>query len=595
MIDRLLDRRALALGIAFSFAAAGPALATGEAETGAFGDLGNAPVVVRVIGPEVVPAANPAANPAVDPAVDPAAAPKSTPPAVSSAIPQATPRWLTPEGQPSPHAKALLDALSQAHTHALPASRYGAEALARRLATPTADPGLARALDQAFLAYARDLTSGLLEPRDIDPNIMVEPPRPDAAALLSGLAEARDPVAFLATLAPRHPEYAALKARLAEFRALATQGQAWGTPIPGGATLRPGARSERVAALRARLGAMGDLAPGTASSGASDYRLGASDIPVVVAANDIVVDVAPRSTTDPRSYSPELVAAVKRFQARHGLNEDGVVGPATLEALNHSAAFRARKIAVNLERLRWLNKPLGRRHVMVNLAGYRMALVENDREIFTSRVVVGKPKHATPEFSDEMEHMVINPTWYVPTSIAVNEILPKLRRDPGYLARKNMRLSGGRSPWSVDWNNVGRSNFPGSISQAPGPGNALGRVKFMFPNDHAIYLHDTPAKKLFGRDMRAHSHGCVRVQEPYAFAHALLAAQTADPEGSFSRWLKRGRERYVNLETHVPVHLTYRTAWIDGDGRDQFRSDIYGRDALVAKALSQARVALPEG
>ncbi|MEM8843292.1 MAG: L,D-transpeptidase family protein, partial [Pseudomonadota bacterium] len=184
-------------------------------------------------------------------------------------------------------------------------------------------------------------------------------------------------------------------------------------------------------------------------------------------------------------------------------------------------------------------------------------------------------------------------TWHVPSSIAREEILPELQKDPTYLSRKGMRLAGVEDPHLIDWQMVTPGSFPGRVKQAPGNGNALGRVKFLFPNDHAIYLHDTPSKSLFNKDMRAYSHGCVRVQRPFAFAEYLLAAQQDDPKGYFDTMLSRGKERYVPLKQHIPVHITYRTAWVDEDGQDQFRGDIYGRDARVLAALAQAGVQLP--
>ena len=229
---------------------------------------------------------------------------------------------------------------------------------------------------------------------------------------------------------------------------------------------------------------------------------------------------------------------------------------------------------------------------MVNIAGFSMELVENGVPTFTSRVVVGQPTHQTPEFSDVMEHMVVNPSWNVPWSIATKEILPKLREDPGYLDRNNMTLVGGPDPWFVDWRSVTPSTFPGRIKQRPGPGNALGRVKFMFPNDNAVYLHDTPARSLFARDSRDYSHGCVRVEKPIELAEILLEAQESDPAAAFDALQRSGRERWVQLDEHLPVHIGYRTAWLDASGAPQFRRDIYGRDKAVVAALRRAGLSL---
>ncbi|MEM1315480.1 MAG: L,D-transpeptidase family protein, partial [Pseudomonadota bacterium] len=205
---------------------------------------------------------------------------------------------------------------------------------------------------------------------------------------------------------------------------------------------------------------------------------------------------------------------------------------------------------------------------------------------------VGTRRHQTVEFSDEMEYMVVNPTWHVPRSIATEEILPALQENPNYLIERNMKLVSSEGvpadTASHDWLQYDRGSFPYRVKQRPGLGNALGRVKFMFPNQFSIYLHDTPSKSLFKRDGRAFSHGCVRVENPFDFAYALLAPQLDDPVGAFQTWLDAGSERYVNLAEHVPVHILYRTVWVDADGTPQFREDVYGRDALVWNALEAA-------
>jgi murein L,D-transpeptidase YcbB/YkuD len=231
---------------------------------------------------------------------------------------------------------------------------------------------------------------------------------------------------------------------------------------------------------------------------------------------------------------------------------------------------------------------------MVNLAGFRMALVDDGVETFESRVVIGKTRFPTAEFSDVMEFMVVNPAWHVPTSIVRNEILPKLREDPTYLTRQNMVLTGvDVDPEMIAWEFITPSTFPGRVKQRPGRNNALGQVKFKFPNHHAIYLHDTPQKSLFRHDRRAYSHGCVRVMKPYEFAHRLLERQLSDPEAMFNRWLARETEIYVHLDDPVPVHITYRTAPVAADGSDQFRGDVYGRDRRIAAALEDRGVRLP--
>jgi len=476
------------------------------------------------------------------------------------------PLWTAGDGA---RAAVLIATLRAGPSHALPAARYAPDALAAALTrSDDAGRGAAEAaLTRAYLAYARDVSSGVLEPRSVARDIKVAPPRPRPGVLLRAAAAAPNMVAHLAALAPADPGYAALRERYRALSALAAAGD-WGATIPPGATLRPGDAGPRVAALRARLNRLGDLAP---------------DAPAADAAR----------------FDAALAAAVRRFQARHGLNEDGAVGPATLAAINTSARFRAGQLAVNLERMRWMNRPLGARRIVVNQPDYTVTLFDGDKVLFRERVVVGQVRFKTPEFSDEMEYLVLNPTWHLPRSIATKELLPLLQEDPSVLARRGMRLvrtDGGPlplDPSSHDFSGYTARNFPYSVKQAPSGDNALGRVKFMFPNGDSIYLHDTPTKRYFARDVRALSHGCVRVQDPLRLATLLLAPQQADPRGFIDAVLASGRERFVYLERPVPVHLTYRTAWVDEIGALQLRADIYDRDAAALAALSAAGVAAP--
>lgn len=467
-------------------------------------------------------------------------------------------------------AATLIGVLRAADAHGLPVARYAPDALSAALAR-TDPAGVAAAdlaLSEAFLRYARDVVSGLLDPGRAVPGIHVTPERPDPAALLRVAAAAPDLGAFLASLAPSDPEYAVIKARLAALTRRVAAGD-WGAPVAPGATLRPGDRAPRVAALRARLTALGDIA-------------------------------ATAPVSDPGLYDADLEAAVLAFQRRHGLNEDGAVGPATLAAVNTSAEARAAQLAVTLERLRWMNRDLGARRIVVNQPAFTVTLIDNGVTLFHERVVVGTPQNQTPEFSDQMEMIVLNPSWHVPRSIATKELLPLLKNDPGYLSRNSMTLTrpdGGpvpADPSTHDFSAYTTRDFPYRIRQTPNSDNALGLVKFLFPNDYAIYLHDTPSKRLFARDQRALSHGCVRVRDPLTLATLLLAPQKDDPRGFIDAVLATGRERYVRFDMPVPVHLTYRTAWVDEAGVDQFRADIYGRDAAVLDALRAAGVGAPQ-
>lgn len=511
------------------------------------------------------------------------------------------PLWIGDEGGLSDHGGALLAALGATASHAL-AGDFGAGRLAASVEKARTLPERAAAeiaLAEAYLAYARAVGFGQLDPRRIDRDFDFDRPTAEAKALLERAAEAPDGEAAMAAAPPQDPLYGALRDLLRQYRGIVARG-GWPAPVPDGPTIKPGHAGPRVAALRERLTALGDFdpdAPAPEPEAAETLAEGTE-----IAANDVVTDVplgepAPR---DPNRYGAALQAAVARFQARHGLNEDGLVGPATLAALNTPAESRLRQIAVGLERLRWLNRDLGHEHIIVNLADFRVSLMEGDRVLFSERTVIGKAwRHETPEFSDEMEYLVVNPTWHVPYSIASEEILPKLKEDPTYLSSRNMRLEGTDLPADlIDWEAVTPASFPGRIKQGPGSNNALGRVKFMFPNRHSIYLHDTPQKSLFSRDVRAFSHGCIRVRNAYDFAHLLLERHVdgvEDGRARFEDWYSQGTERYVHFSRHLPVHLTYRTAWIGEDGRHEFRQDIYGRDHKVADALIAAGVDLPEG
>jgi murein L,D-transpeptidase YcbB/YkuD len=253
-------------------------------------------------------------------------------------------------------------------------------------------------------------------------------------------------------------------------------------------------------------------------------------------------------------------------------------------------------VIVAMERERWSNMSRGARHIEVNLADFTAKIIDNGKVTFSTRSVVGArdTKRQSPEFSDQMEFMVLNPSWHVPRSIATGEYLPQLQQDPYAVDHLVITDRSGRQVdrASMDFNNYTPQTFPYAMRQPPSQRNALGLVKFMFPNKYNIYLHDTPAKNLFARETRAYSHGCIRLADPFDFAYALLAKQTSDPEGFFQSKLASGKEVQVNLQHPVPVHIIYRTAFVNGKGQIQYRRDVYGRDARIWQALSEAGVAL---
>lgn len=461
----------------------------------------------------------------------------------------------------APRRTALFAALQSAGNHGLPVSRYDVAALVSGFRTVVSerDRGLLDvAMTRAFLTYAKDVQTGVLTPKEVDSGILREVPLRNRLGLLRGFEHA-DPVAFLRGLPPSSPEYARLmKARIVLDRQIAAGG--WGDAVSVGA-LAPGDSGAAVIALRDRLVRMGYLAR-TASPG----------------------------------YDPAMEAAIRLFQSDMGLTADGIADETTLAAINVAPERRLESILVAMERERWINMPLGKRHIWVNLTDFTARIVDDGKVTFETRAVVGKDDSDTrsPEFSDQMEFMVVNPTWNVPRSITVKEYLPMLQRNPNAASHLTITDRRGRviSRGAINFAAYDERTFPFSMSQPPSERNALGLVKFMFPNPYNIYLHDTPQKALFEKEVRAYSHGCIRLHQPFDFAYALLAAQSDDPQGLFASHLNTGAETAIRLDQPVPVHLEYRTAFTTAKGRMNYRRDIYGRDARIFAALQAAGVAL---
>ena len=450
-----------------------------------------------------------------------------------------------------------LAAFDTAADHGLPLARYDAKALRAAMASAQTEGDLGRIegrMTKALLSFVRDLSSGALTPEKIDDGIKREIKRPDPSLTLaqveSGLPD------LLANLAPQAPEYARLMAEKFRLEDILARG-GFDTSAPLG-EIAPGATGPAAVALRERLIALGYL-----------------------------------QASFTESYDAEIQSAVSRFQLGHGITPDGVVGNSSAEALNTPAVARLKSVIVAMERLRWMgNAPLGARHIRVNQPEYKARVIDNGAVTFETRVIIGKVGHetASPEFSELMEFMVINPTWSVPRSITVKEYLPQLQKNPG--AQRQLQLIDGagrvvdRS--TVDFAAYTPGSFPYALRQPPSDGNALGKVKFMFPNQWNIYLHDTPTKPLFAKEVRAFSHGCIRVGSPFDLAYVLLAPQTDDPKGVFKQHLDTGRETTLNFDTPIPVHLVYFTAWPDETGQMTWFRDIYGRDAKLAEALAEA-------
>ncbi|MEX2609235.1 MAG: L,D-transpeptidase family protein [Gemmatimonadota bacterium] len=406
-------------------------------------------------------------------------------------------------------------------------------------------------LTEVFGRYAQHLTGGIMDPSASQVEWRIPKDTVEVRALFDRLVADEDPAAVIESLRPGAPEYRLLMEQLARYRQMAAGG---GWPlVPETFDAEPGDRAPEVAALRQRLAAEGD---------AEEARLAAA------------------GQADAQHFDEDLKAALEHFQARHSIEPDGVVGPATLAQLNVTAEERVQQIILNLDQWRWLPQELGERYILVNVAGFEMELVENDSVLLAMNVVVGQEGWETAIFRDTMESIVFNPYWNVPAGIEREEILPAIRRDPGYLARENLEVVRGESvvsPASVDWSAVGEGS-PYRFRQRPGPDNALGQVKFLFPNEYDIYLHDTPAKSRFSASQRAFSHGCIRLEKPFDLARVLLDRVTDQSADDLDDLLAGGQEKWVRVTQPLPVYVLYFTAWAGRDGTMRFHPDVYERD-----------------
>jgi L,D-transpeptidase YcbB len=403
----------------------------------------------------------------------------------------------------------------------------------------------------AFLKLASELLVGRVEPTKVDPNWFGQYRLSAPEKLLEQAVEKGSLEGALGRLTPQHPQYTMLRRSMQRYLDLAASG-GWPT---GFKLAKGGIDPAQLPALRQRLAAEGDLPGGPAATPAA-----------TVTATDAA-----------------LREAVRRFERRHGLADDGRIDAEVVRELNVPVKDRIRQLELNLERWRWLPENLGERHVIVNLPSFSMAAVEDGKVALSMRVVIGKTENPTPIFSDRMTHVVFSPYWNVPPKIAKDEIRPALMRDPGYLYKNNMevvRNSRVVSPWSVDWDSGGYT-----VRQRPGPKNALGHVKFIFPNSFDVYLHDTPADRLFSTNERTFSHGCVRVERPAELARWVLRGQAEWTPERIQSAMYSGQERHVALKNPIPVYLVYATAWVEADGAVSFRDDVYGHDGRQLKLL----------
>jgi murein L,D-transpeptidase YcbB/YkuD len=478
------------------------------------------------------------------------------------------PIWVNNSGL-TDRARAAMKEISRAGDYGLNASDYilpGLENAVEGQTIPVntlADAELK--MNKAALAYVRDARGGRIPPQSISKNLDPTLNLADPLEVMEQFARLEDPSEYLKSFHPKNSQFEALRQVMLRIRGGSSMTEER-IIVPNGPVLRPGQKHTQVALVRQRL-----KVPVPADSDAKAAE----------------------------TYDAELEAAVKKFQKSHGLNAEGIVGPATRRAMNGGAVpkNRLKTILSNMERWRWLPDDMGERHVHVNVPEFRVRVVENDKTLFSERVVVGKVKNATPIFSDEMEYVAFNPYWNVPNSIKVAELLPSLKRGgggggwffnsprPNILARHNLFVKHrGKKidASSINWNNVDIRSY--HFYQPPGGPNVLGDVKFMFPNKHSVYLHDTPTKSLFEKQVRAYSHGCIRVRNPRKLAEVLLGREGWSG-GRINSVIETGKNTHVRLKKTIPVHLTYFTARVEKNGKITYFSDIYGYDARVASAL----------
>ncbi|WP_163266963.1 L,D-transpeptidase family protein [Chelativorans alearense] len=472
--------------------------------------------------------------------------------------------WVEGEGL-NDKADAVLRVLNDASAYGLLEADYAVNvplAAAAVLDTPEERrQALIRfemALSARALRYARDAHLGRVDPDKLS-GYHDFPKKPlEEAAVLEVLARTKKPAAYLQSLHPQNRLYAALRRELKALRASAEKEIVVDTKT----FVRPGSSHPEFPKILQIIERDADAA----------FRAEHGEVLVAHAGSE--------------TYAQELVPVVKAAQELHDLNPDGIIGRRTVGALaGESKQARIDKVLLALERLRWHPSHLGNRRVMINAASFTATYLEGDREKLSMRAVVGKPSNQTSFFHDEIEYVEFNPYWGVPRSILVNEQLPRLRRDPGYLDRAGYEVTDSRgrrvSSAAIDWNRYG-ANIPFSVRQPPGPANALGELKIMFPNKHSIYMHDTPAKELFKRDTRAYSHGCVRLQDPRAMAAAVLDTSVDE----IGQEIGKGRNARRDAPQKIPVYVGYFTAWPEA-GEVTYHADTYGRDDNLRKALAK--------
>ena len=472
------------------------------------------------------------------------------------------PLWVTEKG-PGEKAAIILHFLANAETEGLRVSDYNVAEIKSlwNAGEPDHLAQLDTQLTLSFIKYAHDVSHGRILPFEAAPSLFAEAGdshfRP--VLIIKQALAAPDLARYIAELPPSHKQYRILREALQLYRDISKSG-GWDKVVDG-RTLHPEDRDERVRQVRRRLAKTGDY------EGRPENEF---------------------------FYDDQLVQAIKKFQRKFSLEVDGIIGKKTLSALNTTAEETVNTIIVNMARWRWQEKELGKRYIMVNIANYSLKAVEDDREVLEMAVIVGKFQHQTPVFSHRVQYVDFNPFWNIPPSIARNEELPELRKDRYYLVNRKVRLFSGwqddaveLDSTAIDWTTVLPDEMNRyKLRQDPGPWNALGQVKLVFPNEYNVYIHGTPQQELFEHNARSFSHGCIRASQPLELALFALAEES---EGwsmeKINEIVAQGERKVINISSPLPVHITYQTAWIDKSGTINYSYDVYGRDRKLAEIL----------
>ena len=480
------------------------------------------------------------------------------------------PVWVTKDGL-SNKAEVFIKTIIEADHEGLNSATYHRDDILTLLADielnsvldafePAKFAELELLLTDAFFSYGFHLSEGMVEPNSNNFDWHIKKPKKNLLKILQTSLHNEKLEELVDILQPHHSGYLRLKSALLKYQSIKSSG-GW-HKVPAGSKLRKGDAGKRIAALRSRLIISGDLAD--SKNGNEEY------------------------------FDETLEDGVKKYQARNGLKIDGVAGSNTISALNISVEDCIEKIKLNMERWRWLPQDLGERYILVNTANFELDIIENGQTVTSTRAIVGKKKRPTPALSRKITYMELNPYWNIPHKIALNDILPCIKKDPKYLKDKSIRIfenwkNGAKeiNPESIDWDMVTKENFVYKLRQDPTNSNALGRVKFIFPNEFSIYLHDTPARELFSKTKRTFSSGCIRIEKPMELAAYLLTDNSKWTYEKLTAAVNSKKTRSILLSDPINIHILYWTAWVDKDGIVNFRDDIYGRDRQLNIVLNE--------